>query len=141
MQLSRPMQENIDLLPIELLRRILVLRTHLCYQIRRDSWKKEWRKNITLVNQEYHLACCWGDNSLHFPSAIYGHPWKKYNWRRLSNPQVYHESIFTCRMVSHSKLGILHKCNFLMMHYFYSLRSDFECKDWFLRFLESKRYV
>lgn len=122
-------------LPSELCVYILQLRTDLCYQICREVWQRDWRENIAVVNEEYHL--CKRDWSGICGAGI-PEGFEMWNHRNLQNPVPF--GLF-------DKLHIFRfdaKCgssrsNFPRMYYCYSLRPEFEYKDWFLRFLESKQ--
>ena len=64
-------------LPSELWRHILQLQSDLCYQISRDSWKNEWLKNISVVNEEYSCNWAWSGYSLRSIQQP-GNIWKMY---------------------------------------------------------------
>ena len=138
------MQEQIDLLPIELLRRILQLRSDLCYLLYREYWKTLWWKKMTPVNEEY------GDTWASFGDSLISHHevGTMRNYRNLQYPQLYDMAIMGKMPIYRYYINFYEQSdpyslisfrmsNFPMMHYFYSLRPEFECKDWFLRFLRS----
>ena len=124
-------------LPVELVLRILQVRTHII-------WKKGWLKNIAVVNEEYNHDWVWKGWCLqNTPEGFVTHPFRTYNYRYLQIPQIYLFNIFSEKMYIHryksSTIFTPTRANFPRMHYFYSLRPEFECKDWFVRFLESKK--
>ena len=124
-------------LPIELWRRISRIRTDLCYQSCRCYWKKEWLKNISCVNDEYSCIWVW-DDYLHSNQAVWNHC---FNYRHLQSPQSYLFDKCSEKMYIHRRkpnISLVSVSNYPMMHYFYSIRPEFECTDWFLRFLKSK---
>lgn len=127
-----------SLLPLELLVPIFQLRSHLCYRICRDSCKKKWLKNITAINAEYRYKWVWDGDSLSSNQTGIRRHFKTYNYRRLSSPQFYRFDGFIEKMFIYRGIPATpSRANFLMTQYFYSLRPQFECKDWFLRFLAS----
>ena len=129
-------------LALELLRRIFKLRTELCYQICRQWWKTEWLKNIAVINEQYcyHSNLAWhgymSGGLADFNRCV------AYNYRDLESPQEWECNkflnklhVYRCDRYNSDVSG---RANFPMMHYFYSLRPEFECEDWFRRFLQSK---
>ena len=129
-----------DLVPIELLRRIFQLRTDLCYRTCRDHWKTEWLINISVVNEEY--SCNWAWNGWGLYSTHPNDPFKIYNYRDLQFPQSFLFDCFSEKMIIYrcnsSAISKTTRANFPRMYYYYSIRPQFECTDWFLRFLASQ---
>lgn len=131
-------------LPIELLLRIFQWRLHLCLQLCMDSWKKEWKRNIALVNVEYTSRWTWDRCSLTLSRRIImegfaGHhvDLQCYNYRCLQKPQNY-PFPFAKMGIFRPHTSIRQTSNFPLMHYFYTIRPQFECTDWFFRFLRAR---
>ena len=126
-------------LPSELWSHILQLRRDLCYRTCRVSWKKEWLINIAVVNEEYSCNWAWNGWCLYSTQEVWNDRFRSYNYRSLHKTRSYLFSRFSEKMHIHRpKSNVSVISNFPMMHYFYSLRPEFEYKDWFLRFLASK---
>ena len=118
-------------LPIELVRHILQLRAHLIC-------KKVWCAMIGVLNEQYHGQFVWHRNSLRASTS--SHWWVLYNYRDLQHLEIPRLFIKMQIYRSDRHSGHQKQSNFLMMHYFYSLRPDFDCKDWFLGFLGQRKY-
>ena len=110
-------------LPIELLWRIFELRTNLCYQISRDSWKIEWMENITGVNTEYNNSWSWSGLWLSSTQPVHQNKTKIVNYRGLHLPHWYRLEAYIGKMdIARFNSPVSVRSNFPMMHYFYSLR-------------------
>ena len=110
-----------DSIPVELLRRIFELRSDLCYQISRDSWKIAWRENIAVINEEYSRSWKWKGYALEGRKTslfieIFNH--RELPTLPLTLPSGLDKKMFIFR--NHGFGTVL--SNFPTLHYFYSIR-------------------
>ena len=143
------------LLPIELFRRILQLRTDVIFQICCRSWQEEWQQNVTNVNKEYCSKWTWYEDCLGPSTAFL----RRYR----SNPRgrilLYNKRDLRCRnegygcietrylfkmMKIHTDTNELRFANFTGRHYCYTFRSeigdDHRDRIWFLKSLAARTF-